>query len=127
MRAEVPNPKKELLPGTFVYVHVFVTDKIQAIAIPPEVLSTDQIGEYLFIADKNNTVQQVYVEPIFESRFFILVKEGTLKGGDKVIVSGLMHMKKGIQVKPTDVTDTEGMDAIIKKNNLLPELPKEKN
>jgi len=126
MRAEIPNADHKILPGTFVYVNIFVTDKIKAIAIPPETVAEDQVGQYVYVMDKKNLVQKTYIKVAYESRYFTLVLEDTLKNGDKIIVSGLMHLKKGIELKPTDVTDTEGIEAVVKKHNLVPDMPKEK-
>ena len=126
MRAEIPNADHKILAQTFVHVNVFVTDKIKAIGIPPSIIKEDQLGEYIYIMDKDQAAQIIYIEPIFESRYYILVKEDTLKDGDKIIVTGLMHLKKGKKLSPTDVSQTKGMQAVIKKNNLIPALPENK-
>lgn len=124
MRVEIENQNHAIYPGTFVYVNVFVTDQIPAIGIPPQVIFEDQLGYYVYTVDENQTAQRVYVKPAYESRFFTLIKEDTLKDGDKVIINALMRLKPGISVAPTDVTQTKGMDAVIKQNHLIPELPK---
>jgi len=124
MRAEIPNADHKMFPGTFVYVNVFVTNELKALGVPPQVLFEDQLGHYLYIADQNNTAKRVYVKPAYESRFFVLIKEDTLKDGDKVIINGLMRLKEGVKVAPTDVSETKGMQAVIKENNLNPVLPK---
>ncbi len=126
MRAEIPNEDHKILSETFVHVNVFVTDKYKAIAIPPVIVKKDQVGQYIYTADATNTMQKIYIKTLFESRYYVLVKEDTLKHGDRVIVSGLMHLKKGLKVKATDMTATKGIAAVIKKNNLVPELPTSK-
>lgn len=126
MRAEIPNKDHTIFPGTFVYVNIFVTDKIKAIGVPPEVIFEDQLGYYLYVMDQNQTAQRVYIKPAYESRFFTLVKEDTLKSGDKIIVNALLRLKPGVKVAPQDVTETKGMDAVVKANNLIPKQPNEK-
>ena len=126
MRAEIPNPKRAIFPGTFVYVNIFVTDRIKFMGVPPQVIFEDQNGYYLYKVDSEDRAQRVYIEPVFESRFFSLFKEGSLKSGDKVIVNALMRLKPGLSVAPEDVTDFKGIDAVIRLNNLIPNVSKEK-
>ncbi len=120
MRMEFPNKDEAIFPGTFVYVNVFVTDKIPLIGVPPQVVFEDQQGEFVYIVDDKNTAQRVYIKPIYSTRFFTLMKTGTLKDGDKVIINGLMRLKPDLKVSPSDVTDSKGIEAIIKTNNLAP-------
>ena len=127
MRAEIPNKDNAIFPGTFVHVNIFVTDRFKLIGIPPEVVFEDQRGKYVFVVDKENKASKKYIQPIFESRFFTLLKKGSLENGDKVIVSALLRVREGISIEAIDVTKTEGIDAVIKQNNLIPSLPEKKN
>lgn len=124
MRAEVPNNDHSIFPGTFVYVNIFVTDKFKLMGIPPQVIFEDQRGKYVYIVGQDQIAERVYIKTVFESRFFVLMKEGSgLKDGDKVIVNALLRLKPSIKVAPTDVTGIKGLDAILKNNNLIPILP----
>ncbi|MCU7837229.1 MAG: efflux RND transporter periplasmic adaptor subunit [gamma proteobacterium symbiont of Taylorina sp.] len=120
MRVEFSNKDKAIFPGTFVYVNIFVTDKIPLIGVPPQVVFEDQQGRFVYIVDTKSTAQRVYIKPVYENRFFILMKLDTLKEGDKVIINGLMRLKPDLKVSPTDVTDSKGIEAIINTNNLDP-------
>ena len=119
MRATIKNPDNKMMPGTFVYVHVFVNDKYKFLMIPPHIIFNDQLGKFVYIMDKNNTVKRVDITTGYSSKYYVSIKSG-LKDGDKVIVSALMKLKEGKKVKPTDVTKTEGIKAILQKNNLIP-------
>ena len=121
MRVEFPNHNKLIFPGTFVYVNVFVTDDVTFLGMPPQVVFEDQQGKFIYIVDKNKSAQRVYIKPVYETRFFVLVKEDTLKEGDKVIINGLMRLKSDLIVTPKDVTQTKGIQAIIKDNDLIPQ------
>ncbi len=120
MRVEFPNKNKAIFPGTFVYVNIFVTDKISLIGVPPQVVFEDQQGKFVYIVDNTSTAQRVYIKPVYESRFFVLMKLDTLKEGDRVIINGLMRLKPDLKVTPTNVTDSKGIEAIIKNNDLVP-------
>ena len=123
MRAEIPNADNSMFPGSFVYVNVFVTDRFKLVGVPPEVIFEDQRGKFVYIVDEKSLAQKKYIKTIFESRFFTLVKEGSLDDGDIIIVNALLRLKPDIEVKTTDVTDKKGIDAVIKDNNLIPTLP----
>ncbi len=124
MRAEVPNTNHSVLPGTFVYVNVFITDAFELIGIPPQVIFEDQRGKYVYIVAQDQTAQRVYITTVLDSRFFVLLKkDGGLKDGDKIIINALLRLKPGVKVKPTDMTETKGLDAVLKANNLIPSLP----
>jgi len=118
MRAVIKNPKYKLLPGSFVYVNLFLTDKIPFIMIPPYVILSDQLGDYVYIVE-NNKIKRVDIKTGYRNKYYVNVTKG-LKNGDKVVVSSLMKIKNGIDVKTKDVTKDEGIDAILEKNNLIP-------
>jgi RND family efflux transporter MFP subunit len=124
MRATVPNENNKVLPGTFVYVNVFVTDRFKFAGVPPEVIFEDQRGKFVYIENEKQVTEKRYVTPLFETRYFTLLKKGSLKDGDKVIINALLRLKENIKVKSTDVTKQEGIAAVIKKNNLLPKFDK---
>jgi len=120
MRVEFANKDKHIFPGTFVYVNVFVTDKIPLVGVPPQVIFEDQQGRFIYIVDNKSSAQRLYIKPVYESRFFVLMKPGNLKEGDKVIINGLMRLKIDLKVTPKDVTNSQGIQAIIKNNELVP-------
>ena len=120
MRAIIPNPKGSILPGTFVYVNLFINDTYEFIMVPPEVIFTDQLGKFLYIVDENNKAKRIDIKTGYSTRFYVSVKDG-LSNGDKVIVSSLVKLKPGLSVKTKDVTDTQGIDAILINNKLVPE------
>ena len=119
MRATIKNPDTKILPGTFVYVHVFISDKYKFKMIPPEIIMDDQLGKYVYIVDNNASVKRADITTGYGTRYYVSVKKG-LKAGDRVIISGLMKLKPGMKVKATDVTKERGIDAIIKENKLIP-------
>lgn len=128
MRAEVPNTDHTVLPGTFVYVNVFITDAFELIGIPPQVIFEDQRGKYVYIVGQDQIAERVYITSILDSRFFVLLKkDGGLKDGDKIIINALLRLKPGVKVIPTDMTQTKGLDAVLKANNLIPALPKKES
>ena len=119
MRAVVKNPHNKILPGTFVYVNLFITDKYKFKMIPPEAVMQDQLGKYLYIVGKNNKVKRVDITTGYETKYYVAVTQG-LNNNDRVIISGLIKLKPGVLIQPQDVTQQKGIDAILKNNNLIP-------
>jgi len=120
MRATVANPDSQLFEGTFVYVELFVTDKAEFLMVTPAVIQDDQRGSYVYVVDENNTAQRVDIKRGMEARHYAVVAKG-LEGGERVITSGLAKIRPGTKVEPTDVTATEGVMAVMQKNEMIPE------
>ncbi len=114
MRAVVENPKHDLLEGTFVYVDVFVTDKIPFIMVPPRAILEDQQGSFVYTVDANNTAARKNVKRGFEGRLYVQIKDG-LADGDRLIISALARVKPGIKVTPQDVSKEKGVKAALNK------------
>jgi len=119
MRVNIENKRNKVLPGTFVYINLFINDKYKFLMIPPEVIFNDQQGSYVFLADANNTIKRADITSEYTNKYYVSITKG-LKDGDKVIVSALVKLKEGRKIVPTDVTQTKGIQAILENNNLIP-------
>jgi len=123
LRTTIDNKEGKVMPGAFVYVNIFINDEYSFTMIPPEVIFADQLGKYVYILGDDSKAKRVDIKTDYETKYYINVKDG-LKDGDKVIVSALAKLQKDLKVEATDMTETLGVQAIIKKNNLIPELRK---
>ena len=119
MRATINNKNGKILPGTFVYVNIFINDKYKFLMIPPEVIFNDQLGAFVYIVGDDNRIKRVDIKTEYSTKYYVSVSGG-LKDGDKLIVSSLVKLKTGREVKATDSTATLGIKAILDKNNLIP-------
>ena len=119
MRATISNKDAKVLPGTFVYVNLFITDEYEFLMIPPEVIFADQLGSYIYVVDKESKAKRVNIETGYSSKYYVDVSSG-LKDGDRVIVSALVKIRDSMEVDPKDVTDTHGIKAVLEKNRLIP-------
>ena len=106
MRAAVGNPAGDVLPGTFVYVDLFITDKYPFFTVPPQALFEDQQGRFVYLVRDGKAVRQSVV-PAFSTRSFVAIAEG-LKEGDRVIVSGLAKVRDGLPVAPAPTAAEKG-------------------
>ena len=120
MRATIDNKDQTVYPGTFVYINIFITDQIDFIMVPPQAIFEDQLGKFVYTVDANNTAQRTDVKTSLSSRHYVAISNG-LKQNDKVVISGLAKVRDGRQLVPKDMTETKGIEAVMKKHDLIPE------
>lgn len=100
LRAVVPNPDGELLPGMYVRVRLREAVRENAILAPQQGVTRDPQGRAtaLLVNDADQVVQR-RLEAARAIGGFWLVEHG-LEAGDRLIVSGLQKVKPGAAVKP---------------------------
>jgi membrane fusion protein (multidrug efflux system) len=99
LRAEFPNPRRELLPGTFVRVRFPQAQLEQAIRIPQRAVMTSPQGQSVMLVDAEGKVAPRSVKTSGMAGFDFIIGEG-LKDGDQIIVNGLQKARPGATVKP---------------------------
>jgi membrane fusion protein, multidrug efflux system len=112
LRAEFPNPERNLLPGMFVHVRLEQAVDENAIMVPQRALIRNSQGSIVMLvgADGKVTPQPVKVGQAQEDQWF--VTEG-LKGGEQVIVEGLQKVKPGMTVKAVPFKPVGAPPAIV--------------
>ncbi len=98
LRAEFPNPKRELLPGTFVRIRVPQAEADNAIKVPQRAVQTTPQGQLVMIVDGEGKVAPRPVKTGAMAGTDWIINEG-LKGGEQVIVNGLQKARPGSPVK----------------------------
>ena len=98
LRAEFPNPKRDLLPGMFVRVRFPQGDMSNAISVPQRAVQTSALGQQVLIVDADGKVTPRSVKTGGMSGGDWIINEG-LAGGEQVIVDGLQKARPGSQVK----------------------------
>jgi membrane fusion protein (multidrug efflux system) len=99
MRAEVPNPKLQLLPGQYVKVKV-VSGTQQAIVVPQTAVAQNQAGRFVWVVSGEGTAVQRQISAGAWLGNDWVVQDG-LKPGDVVILDNLPRLRPGapVQVK----------------------------
>ncbi|CEK10925.1 efflux RND transporter periplasmic adaptor subunit [Legionella hackeliae] len=100
-RATVPNPEGLIYPGLFGRARLTGSGEYDALLLPDTAINTDQTRKFVYVVDKDNKVQRVYIElgPIRDSSYYIIRKG--LKGDEKVVVNGIQRIHvPGQEVKP---------------------------
>ena len=104
MRAELPNPKLDLLPGQYVRVRV-QSGTQQAFVVPQTAVAQNESGRFVWvIADGKAAQRQIRAGNWLGSDWVVL--DG-LKPGDKVITQGLANLKTGAPIKPVPASAAE--------------------
>jgi membrane fusion protein (multidrug efflux system) len=101
MRAEFPNPKRELLPGTFVRIRFPEAEVDSAIKVPQRAIVMSPQGQSVMTIDAESKVAPRPVKLGAMAGTDWIVSEG-LKPGDRVIVNGLQKAKPGSPVKAVE-------------------------
>lgn len=98
LRAEFPNPKRELLSGVFVRVRVNQAVNEHGITVPQRALIRSGQGASVMVVGADGNVAAVPVQ-VGVARGDQWVINGGLKGGEQVIVEGLQKVKPGAPAK----------------------------
>ncbi len=100
VKATVPNPDKELLPGDYVRVNLIIGTYENAIVVPERAVIEGQAGQSVLVVDAGDTVKAVPVKALDTYRGLRVLEAGALKPGDQVIVDGLQLVRSGLKVSP---------------------------
>ncbi len=99
LRAEFPNPRRELLPGTFVRIRFPQAQLDNAIRVPQRAVQASPQGQSVLIVDAEGKVVPRPITTGAMAGADFIVTDG-LKGGEQVIVNGLQKVRPGAVVKP---------------------------
>lgn len=98
LRAVVPNPQHQLLPGMYVQMSVDLGQRNGVFLIPQQAIQRDTVGAYAMVVDANGKAQRKDVDATDSYRNAWIVTNG-LAQGDQVIVTGLQSVQEGAAVK----------------------------
>jgi len=99
LRAEFPNPKHTLLPGTYVRARLEQAVNVAAITVPQQAVIRSPEGASVFVVGADNKVQVREVRADTLQGNDWVVSSG-LKAGERVIVDGFQKVKPGAPVTP---------------------------
>ena len=103
VRGVLPNENRALLPGYFVRVRVPRNEEPNMLLVPDRVIGSDQSGRYVFVANKDNELEQRKVVLGQQVGDLRVIDKG-LKPDDRVVISGLMSVVAGQKIDPVAKT-----------------------
>jgi membrane fusion protein (multidrug efflux system) len=92
LRAEIPNPKGELLPGLYVRVRVEQAQASNAITLPQQAVTRTQQGDTVNVVSEDGKVSTRPVKVTAAQNNRWLVQDG-LKAGEQVMVDGFQKLQ----------------------------------
>lgn len=98
LRAEFPNPQRELLPGMFVRLRFPQALADNAIRVPQRAVQANPQGQFVMIVTPDGKAAPLPVKTGDMAGGDFIIAEG-LKGGEQVIVNGLQKARPGSPVK----------------------------
>ena len=99
LRAEVPNPGGQLLPGLYVRVRLEQAQATNAITLPQQAVTRTTQGDTVMVVDPDGKVSPRPVKIGSAKGTQWVVLEG-LKTGEQVMVDGFQKLQPGAVVKP---------------------------
>lgn len=106
VRAEMPNPDHDLLPGEFTRVRLLMDVRENAIAIPAKAIEVEKGGAFVYVVRPDSVVERRYVETGPEVDNTIIIERG-LAAGEEIITEGYHKVKHGMKVNPVPATEPE--------------------
>jgi membrane fusion protein, multidrug efflux system len=106
IRAIVPNPDRELLPGQYTRVRMPLEVRHDALLIPEESILVEQGGVYVYVVLPNNRVERrlIFTGPIVDGR---MIAEKGLDAGEQIIIHGINKVLHGSLADPVNTDDYE--------------------
>jgi membrane fusion protein (multidrug efflux system) len=104
LRARVPNPRHELLPGMYVSLNVDLGKQKGAFLIPQQAIERDTVGAYALVVGKDGKVARKDVQTTDSYANDWIVTSG-LTDGDQVVVSGVQAVHVGALAKTSPWTE----------------------
>lgn len=98
MRALVPNPEQQLLPGQHIKVNLRDKNAKDVIVIPRRAVQTDLEGDFAMVMTEGNVAERRNVKLGPQVEQGIIINEG-LEQDDTVITQGLQRVRNGIEVR----------------------------
>lgn len=104
VRAEMPNPERNLLPGEFTKVKVLLDVRENALKVPSKALVIEKGGAYIYVVRPDSVVERRFVELGPEINNETIVERG-LAADENVVVEGYHKLSHGIKVNPVMIKE----------------------
>ncbi|MDE6268977.1 MAG: efflux RND transporter periplasmic adaptor subunit [Muribaculaceae bacterium] len=99
VRAEMPNPDHNLLPGEFTKVNVLLDVREDAIKVPVKAMVIEKGGAYIYVVRSDSVAEKRFIETGPEMGNEVVVERG-LAPGEHIVVEGIHKLTHGMKVKP---------------------------
>jgi len=108
VRAILPNPDSELLPGQYTKAQIKLSEFANAVVVPEEATKVEQGGIYVMVVLDDKTVERRFIIVEHYGEAGLVVSAG-LSAGEQIIVEGLHRARHGQKVNPITVNKNGGV------------------
>lgn len=105
VRAEMPNPDHNLLPGEYTKVRVLLDVRENAVDVPTKSLIIEKNGVYIFVVRPDSIVEKRFVQLGPETGNNTIIERG-LSEGERIVTEGYHKLNHGMKVCPLDSVST---------------------
>lgn len=102
VRALFENKEKAMLPGLFVRVRVPIGHNDKALLVRDDAIATNQLGSYLLVLGKDDTIEQKQVKTGQREGALRVVESG-LDPADWVVIQGIQQAIPGSKAAPEKI------------------------
>ena len=99
VRAVLPNPDSELLPGQYTSARIRLNEFTDSVVIEEEAIRVEQGGIYVMVVMPDNTVEHRFVMVKHYGEQGLVIDSG-LKEGERIIIEGQHRARHGQLVEP---------------------------
>ncbi|MDN2483582.1 efflux RND transporter periplasmic adaptor subunit [Vibrio agarivorans] len=98
MRAVVPNPDQQLLPGQHIKVRLLDRETADVTVVPRRAVQTDLEGNFVMVLAEGDIAERRNVELGTQVEEGVIIQSG-IEPTDKVITQGLQRIRNGVPVR----------------------------
>lgn len=98
VRAEMPNPDRELLPGQFTNVRVLLDVRENAVVVPTKAITIEKSGSFIYVVKADASVEKRFIQTGPEVENATIVERG-LNPNEIIVVEGQHKLSHGTKVK----------------------------
>lgn len=106
MRAQFPNPQRELFPGQFVKPRIVGLTRPNSLSVPQRSVLLSPAGSFVYVVNAQDMVEARSVRLGEWSGSDWIIESG-LTSGERVVVEGLQRVQPGMKVRVTGGATTQ--------------------
>lgn len=106
VRAEMPNPNRQLLPGEFTKVKVLLDIRRNVVEVPSKAVVIEKGGAFIYVVRPDSIVEKRFIETGPELNNKIIVERGLAKG-EQIVTEGYHKLTHSMKVNPIEAKEEE--------------------
>jgi RND family efflux transporter MFP subunit len=97
IKAQIPNPKKNLLPGQFARVKLQANTLKDALVVPSQAIVINRNGRFVYVVGEENKVSLKPIKINYEYQGSAAITG--IEAGDRVVVEGKQNLRPGGKIR----------------------------